>query len=186
MLILLRLAEDVITFQTLPTQRRRDIQQTLTQNMDSIFSFMMTILHIFVEDHRKVVSRVLPFKLHSQQIRRCVESWWGCVAVRPRVIKLTGPTVWHWVCCVDVRSLRLHKAVQTGATRQLSWAQLQVLEKSYAEKKIYIYKNKIYWGNTFCCCVWFVVSQISLTQISSILIYSALLQCFSEAIIIII
>lgn len=59
MLILLRLAEDVITFQTLPTQRRRDIQQTLTQNMDNIFSFMMTILHINVEEHRKLVSRAL-------------------------------------------------------------------------------------------------------------------------------
>uniref|UniRef100_A0A673BPE2 Importin N-terminal domain-containing protein n=1 Tax=Sphaeramia orbicularis TaxID=375764 RepID=A0A673BPE2_9TELE len=49
MLILLRLAEDVITFQTLPTQRRRDIQQTLTQNMDSVFSFMMAILHTILE-----------------------------------------------------------------------------------------------------------------------------------------
>uniref|UniRef100_A0A8B9JMA1 Exportin 5 n=1 Tax=Astyanax mexicanus TaxID=7994 RepID=A0A8B9JMA1_ASTMX len=42
MLILLRLAEDVITFQTLPTQRRRDIQQTLTQNMGNIFTFLLT------------------------------------------------------------------------------------------------------------------------------------------------
>uniref|UniRef100_A0A8C6UR59 Exportin-5 n=1 Tax=Neogobius melanostomus TaxID=47308 RepID=A0A8C6UR59_9GOBI len=56
MLILLRLAEDVITFQTLPTQRRRDIQQTLTQNMDSIFTFLMAILHINVEDFRKTKS----------------------------------------------------------------------------------------------------------------------------------
>ncbi|KAM4607212.1 exportin-5 [Polymixia lowei] len=54
MLILLRLAEDVITFQTLPTQRRRDIQQTLTQNMDSIFSFMMAILQLNVDDYRKL------------------------------------------------------------------------------------------------------------------------------------
>uniref|UniRef100_A0A667WVF2 Exportin-5 n=1 Tax=Myripristis murdjan TaxID=586833 RepID=A0A667WVF2_9TELE len=53
MLILLRLAEDVITFQTLPTQRRRDIQQTLTQNMDNIFSFMLAILQINVDDYRK-------------------------------------------------------------------------------------------------------------------------------------
>uniref|UniRef100_A0A673BQI2 Importin N-terminal domain-containing protein n=1 Tax=Sphaeramia orbicularis TaxID=375764 RepID=A0A673BQI2_9TELE len=57
MLILLRLAEDVITFQTLPTQRRRDIQQTLTQNMDSVFSFMMAILHVNVENYRKMVCR---------------------------------------------------------------------------------------------------------------------------------
>lgn len=56
MLILLRLAEDVIFFQTLPAQRRRDIQQKLTQNMDSIFSFMMTILRMNVEELRKLVS----------------------------------------------------------------------------------------------------------------------------------
>ncbi|XP_019715462.1 exportin-5 [Hippocampus comes] len=54
MLILLRLAEDVITFQTLPQQRRRDIQQTLSQNMESIFSFLMTILHQNIEEYRKV------------------------------------------------------------------------------------------------------------------------------------
>lgn len=73
MLILLRLAEDVITFQTLPQQRRRDIQQTLTQNMDSIFSFMMAILRIYVEDYRKAVSGVLPLRLHSHQICRYVD-----------------------------------------------------------------------------------------------------------------
>lgn len=56
MLILLRLAEDVIVFQTLPAQRRRDIQQKLTQNMDSIFRFMMTILRMNVEELRKLVS----------------------------------------------------------------------------------------------------------------------------------
>ncbi|XP_071378598.1 exportin-5 [Centroberyx affinis] len=56
MLILLRLVEDVITFQTLPTQRRRDIQQTLTQNMDSIFSFMLAILQLNVDDYRKLNS----------------------------------------------------------------------------------------------------------------------------------
>ncbi|XP_066552566.1 exportin-5 isoform X2 [Amia ocellicauda] len=54
MLILLRLAEDVVTFQTLPTQRRRDIQQTLTQNMDSIFSFLLTILQLNVNKYRKL------------------------------------------------------------------------------------------------------------------------------------
>uniref|UniRef100_A0AAV2JIJ2 Importin N-terminal domain-containing protein n=1 Tax=Knipowitschia caucasica TaxID=637954 RepID=A0AAV2JIJ2_KNICA len=56
MLILLRLAEDVITFHTLPPQRRRDIQQTLTQNMDSIFTFMLAILHMNVEDYRKAIA----------------------------------------------------------------------------------------------------------------------------------
>uniref|UniRef100_A0AAQ4NWE2 Exportin-5 n=1 Tax=Gasterosteus aculeatus aculeatus TaxID=481459 RepID=A0AAQ4NWE2_GASAC len=63
MLILLRLAEDVISFQTLPTQRRRDIQQTLVQNMESIFSFLMAILHVNVEDYRKLVSGVLTLLL---------------------------------------------------------------------------------------------------------------------------
>ncbi|XP_023819052.1 exportin-5 isoform X1 [Oryzias latipes] len=54
MWILLRLAEDVITFQTLPSQRRRDIQQTLTQNMDNIFSFLLAVLHVHVESYHKV------------------------------------------------------------------------------------------------------------------------------------
>ncbi|XP_034040717.1 exportin-5 isoform X2 [Thalassophryne amazonica] len=54
MLILLRLAEDVITFQTLPMQRRRDIQQTLTKNMDSMFSFVLAILQCNVEGYRKL------------------------------------------------------------------------------------------------------------------------------------
>ncbi|XP_072526309.1 exportin-5 [Salminus brasiliensis] len=58
MLILLRLAEDVITFQTLPTQRRRDIQQTLTQNMGSIFAFLLTILQHHVDEYRRL--KVLP------------------------------------------------------------------------------------------------------------------------------
>ncbi|KAK3523336.1 hypothetical protein QTP86_029488 [Hemibagrus guttatus] len=58
MLILLRLAEDVITFQTLPQQRRRDIQQTLTQNMDSIFNFLLTILQQHVDEYRKM--KVIP------------------------------------------------------------------------------------------------------------------------------
>nr|XP_006638576.1 PREDICTED: exportin-5 [Lepisosteus oculatus] len=54
MLILLRLAEDVVTFQTLPTQRRRDIQHTLTQSMDSIFSFLLSILQLNVNKYRKL------------------------------------------------------------------------------------------------------------------------------------
>ncbi|KAL0964642.1 hypothetical protein UPYG_G00326920 [Umbra pygmaea] len=54
MLILLRLAEDVITFQSLPTQRRRDIQHTLTQNMESIFTFLLAILQLHVDEYRKL------------------------------------------------------------------------------------------------------------------------------------
>ncbi|XP_049328361.1 exportin-5 [Astyanax mexicanus] len=58
MLILLRLAEDVITFQTLPTQRRRDIQQTLTQNMGNIFTFLLAILQQQVDAYRRL--KVVP------------------------------------------------------------------------------------------------------------------------------
>uniref|UniRef100_A0A3Q3ET71 Exportin-5 n=1 Tax=Labrus bergylta TaxID=56723 RepID=A0A3Q3ET71_9LABR len=71
MLILLRLAEDVITFQTLPTQRRRDIQQTLTQNMESMFRFMMAILQVNVEDYRKLVTSDIYIFFHSQARAHC-------------------------------------------------------------------------------------------------------------------
>uniref|UniRef100_A0A8P0PDD9 Exportin 5 n=2 Tax=Canis lupus familiaris TaxID=9615 RepID=A0A8P0PDD9_CANLF len=54
MFILLRLAEDVVTFQTLPPQRRRDIQQTLTQNMEKIFSFLLNTLQENVNKYRQV------------------------------------------------------------------------------------------------------------------------------------
>ncbi|GAB5571551.1 exportin-T isoform X1 [Prionailurus iriomotensis] len=54
MFILLRLAEDVVTFQTLPPQRRRDIQQTLTQNMERIFSFLLNTLQENVNKYRQV------------------------------------------------------------------------------------------------------------------------------------
>uniref|UniRef100_A0A674C038 Exportin 5 n=1 Tax=Salmo trutta TaxID=8032 RepID=A0A674C038_SALTR len=70
MMILLRLAEDVITFQTLPAQRRRDIQQTLTQNMDSIFSFLLTILQLHVDEYRKLEGDVLQY-IYSNAKAHC-------------------------------------------------------------------------------------------------------------------
>ncbi|KAI1886356.1 hypothetical protein AGOR_G00213180 [Albula goreensis] len=69
MLILLRLAEDVVTFQTLPPQRRKDIQQTLTQNMESVFSFLLTILQRNVDEYRRlkrVPSQELKAKAHCR------------------------------------------------------------------------------------------------------------------------
>ncbi|XP_049621435.1 exportin-5 [Suncus etruscus] len=54
MFILLRLAEDVVTFQTLPPQRRRDIQQTLTQNMEKVFSFLLNTLQENVNSYRQM------------------------------------------------------------------------------------------------------------------------------------
>ncbi|KAE8600179.1 hypothetical protein XENTR_v10013121 [Xenopus tropicalis] len=52
MFILLRLAEDVVTFQNLPTQRRRDIQTTMTQKMDVLFAFMLNILQQSVQQYQ--------------------------------------------------------------------------------------------------------------------------------------
>ncbi|XP_069464930.1 exportin-5-like [Ambystoma mexicanum] len=54
MFIMLRLAEDVVTFQTLPQQRRRDIQHTLTKNMEHIFSFMLSSLQESVNKYRRL------------------------------------------------------------------------------------------------------------------------------------
>ncbi|XP_045150698.1 exportin-5 [Echinops telfairi] len=54
MFILLRLAEDVVTFQTLPPQRRRDIQQTLTQNMERIFSYLLNTLQENLNKYQQV------------------------------------------------------------------------------------------------------------------------------------
>lgn len=54
MFILLRLAEDVVTFQTLPTQRRRDIQQTLTQNMERILNFLLSTLQENVNKYQQM------------------------------------------------------------------------------------------------------------------------------------
>ncbi|XP_052048072.1 exportin-5 [Apodemus sylvaticus] len=54
MFILLRLAEDVVTFQTLPTQRRRDIQQTLTQNMERILNFLLNTLQENVNKYQQM------------------------------------------------------------------------------------------------------------------------------------
>ncbi|XP_012874543.1 PREDICTED: exportin-5 [Dipodomys ordii] len=54
MFILLRLAEDVVTFQTLPPQRRRDIQQALTQNMEKIFSFLLNTLQENVNKYQQM------------------------------------------------------------------------------------------------------------------------------------
>lgn len=62
MFILLRLAEDVVTFQTLPPQRRRDIQQTLTQNMEKIFSFLLNTLQENVNKYRQAVRATPPPK----------------------------------------------------------------------------------------------------------------------------
>lgn len=72
MFILLRLAEDVVTFQTLPTQRRRDIQQTLTQNMEKIFSFLLTTLQQNVNKYRRMVRVSFPW---LQSVLEAFRNW---------------------------------------------------------------------------------------------------------------
>ncbi|XP_077103178.1 exportin-5-like isoform X2 [Siphateles boraxobius] len=56
MLVLLRLAEDVITFQTLPPERRLDIQHNLMENMDRIFTFLrgVLILQLHMNEYNKL------------------------------------------------------------------------------------------------------------------------------------
>ncbi|KAG8543705.1 hypothetical protein GDO81_023971, partial [Engystomops pustulosus] len=56
MFILLRLTEDVVTFQSLPTHRRRDIQTTMSQNMEKLFAFMLSILGDSVHQYQQLVS----------------------------------------------------------------------------------------------------------------------------------
>lgn len=72
MFILLRLAEDVVTFQTLPTQRRRDIQQTLTQNMEKIFGFLLTTLQHNVNKYRRMVRAPFPW---VQSVLEVFRNW---------------------------------------------------------------------------------------------------------------
>ncbi len=55
MLVLLRLVEDVAVLQTLEqNQRRREIYQALTANMDGIFAFLLQLL----ERHYQVLQQI--------------------------------------------------------------------------------------------------------------------------------
>uniref|UniRef100_A0A4W3GMT6 Exportin 5 n=1 Tax=Callorhinchus milii TaxID=7868 RepID=A0A4W3GMT6_CALMI len=54
MLILLRLVEDVVTFQTIPAQRRKDIQHALTQNMSQLFGFLLDILQEHTQNYKQL------------------------------------------------------------------------------------------------------------------------------------
>ncbi|XP_063774861.1 exportin-5 [Pseudophryne corroboree] len=56
MFILLRLAEDVVTFRNLPTMRRKDIQTTMTKDMDKLFTFMLNILGESVLQYQQLKS----------------------------------------------------------------------------------------------------------------------------------
>jgi len=56
LMIFLRLVEDVMTLQTVPTQRRRDIVTALTSLMPSLFPCFIQTLHTNLELYRTKVN----------------------------------------------------------------------------------------------------------------------------------
>ncbi|CAH1792177.1 unnamed protein product [Owenia fusiformis] len=56
LLVLLRLAEDVVTFQNLQGQRRREIHQTLTSSMQEFYTFFIGILQSSVKSYMDLKS----------------------------------------------------------------------------------------------------------------------------------
>ncbi|XP_071797679.1 exportin-5-like [Asterias amurensis] len=54
LLVLLRLVEDVVAFQSLQTNRRRDVLQALTSNMAEFFTFMLHLLTHHVQGYKKL------------------------------------------------------------------------------------------------------------------------------------
>ncbi|XP_078000928.1 exportin-5-like [Glandiceps talaboti] len=56
LLVFLRLAEDVVAFQTLQPQRRRDVLQALTANMAEIFAFFLDLLQTHTTQYRQLVT----------------------------------------------------------------------------------------------------------------------------------
>ncbi|GAB1599827.1 exportin-5-like [Argonauta hians] len=52
LLVFLRVVEDVITFQNIPQQRRREIQQTLTANLGDLFKFFLGKLTYHKEQYQ--------------------------------------------------------------------------------------------------------------------------------------
>lgn len=56
LMVFLRVVEDVIIFQSIPQQRRREIQQTLTANLGELFKFFLTKLNYHKEQYHSLVS----------------------------------------------------------------------------------------------------------------------------------
>ncbi|XP_022088684.1 exportin-5-like isoform X3 [Acanthaster planci] len=56
LLVLLRLVEDVVTFQSLQTSRRRDVLQALTSHMAELSTFMIQLLKHHVQTYRQLHS----------------------------------------------------------------------------------------------------------------------------------
>ncbi|KAI0243017.1 Exportin-5 [Lamellibrachia satsuma] len=58
LLVFLRLDEDVVMFQNFPQQRRREIQQALTNNMAELYSYFMTTLQTSYNVYKQLPSNV--------------------------------------------------------------------------------------------------------------------------------
>lgn len=94
MFILLRLAEDVVTFQTLPTQRRRDIQQTLTQNMEKIFNFLLSTLQQNVNKYRRMVRVSFPWVRSVLEVFRNWDTTHKWLGKQVQKLKSVAVAVW--------------------------------------------------------------------------------------------
>ena len=55
-MVFLRLAEDVLLFQNIPYQRRREIMNALTENMPGLFEYFMNTLQNNYAIHEQLVS----------------------------------------------------------------------------------------------------------------------------------
>ena len=55
LLVFLRLDEDVVMFQNIPAQRRREIQQGLTANMAELYSYFITTLQTSYNAYTQLV-----------------------------------------------------------------------------------------------------------------------------------
>lgn len=56
----LRLAEDVVMFQTIPAQRRRSLMQGLTANMGDLFQLFITLLQQHTAQTQVLVVVMVP------------------------------------------------------------------------------------------------------------------------------
>ncbi|XP_072031376.1 exportin-5-like isoform X2 [Amphiura filiformis] len=87
--ILLRLVEDVVAFQNLPSQRRRDLLQALTANMGEIMKFLLQLLQQHTERYKQF--------LQSSQEQQAALS---CRVAQAVLLTLSGYV--DWVNCQHV------------------------------------------------------------------------------------
>ena len=89
-MVFLRVVEDVVIFQTIPQQRRREIQQTLTANLGELFKFFLTKLN-----H------------HKEQYRDLVSIWLFCICFRCIDIRIAQIVGHSSTMCISICALLL-------------------------------------------------------------------------------